>query len=623
MFDIQCSISENMCGIVGYIGPQKAAPILLDGLSRLEYRGYDSAGMAILQNEETKILRAQGKLIQLRELAMKDLPSGSIGIGHTRWATHGRPSEVNAHPHRYGPITIVHNGIIENYSELREQLTKKGHSFSSDTDSEILSHLVAAELKNHPQTLQALRKALQKIRGSYAIALLNEKDPESIYIARQGSPLVLGFGTGENFLASDVPALLPYTKKVLFLEDGELVNLKSDSFLIEDLSGKSIHREPRLISWTLAMAEKGGYKHFMLKEIFEQPRAITDTIRGHLDSRKWAIREDGNHALFPNKSAIQQVDKIYMIACGTSWHAALIGRYYFENALKIPVIVEQASEFRYRQPLLDKKSFVIAISQSGETADTLMAVKNARLHGAKVLGVTNVVDSSLVRESDGVFYTYTGPEIGVAATKTFTAQLVALNLLATWLGRKKGVLKGSDTESFLRELLEIPSKMEHVLQQSKSIQEMAVKYAYGEDCLFIGRGPQFPIALEGALKLKEISYLHAEGYPAGELKHGPIALIEQGSPVVSLVLQDNYYEKMISNVQEVLARQASVIAIATEGDHRIAAQTQDLIYVPKMHSHLMPLLSVIPLQLLAYYIADHRGHDVDQPRNLAKSVTVE
>ncbi|KAB2838371.1 glutamine--fructose-6-phosphate transaminase (isomerizing), partial [bacterium] len=500
---------------------------------------------------------------------------------------------------------------------------KKGHHFSSETDTEIIAHLIDEELGPRTPTLQAFRKALHRLRGSFAVAMLCEGEPGTLYAARSGSPLVLGLGEGENYVASDVPALLPYTKRVVFLEDGEVAVLDRKGVQVHDLSGKAVRREAKTITWTLAMAEKAGYKHFMLKEIFEQPRALADTLRGHLDLVKSNVYGDGAAELFKSKAEIEKVDKIYLVACGTSWHAALVGKYFLERDLKTLVMVEQASEFRYRDPILDKRSLVVAISQSGETADTLTAIRNAKAKGAKVLAITNVVDSSIARESDAVLYTYTGPEIGVAATKTFTAQIVTLHLVGLLLGRKKGTFKKEEAEAFLHELLEVPGKIEEVLKQSEAIRELALKYAHSADCLFIGRGPQFPIALEGALKLKEISYLHAEGYPAGELKHGPIALIDHGSPVVAIALKDEYYEKMASNIQEVLSRQAAVLVLATEGDKKIRELTGDVIYLPKAHPLLPPILSAVPLQLFAYYIADHRGHDVDQPRNLAKSVTVE
>ncbi len=612
-----------MCGIVGYIGNKQATGVLLDGLSRLEYRGYDSAGIAVLSDGKLNIKRAEGKLSKLKDLLKTGNPNGQLGIGHTRWATHGKPSETNAHPHHYQGITIVHNGIIENYAELRDSLMKKGHQFASETDSEILAHLVWAELGARTSTSAALRRALEQVRGSYALALVNEKEPDKIFAARNGSPLVLGLGKGENFVASDVPALLPYTKEVIFLEDGEVVSAQADKVEIQDLQGRALKRKPRTITWTLAMAEKAGYKHFMLKEIFEQPQSLADTLIGRLSHNKTQVELPELAPLFRKKKHLKEIEKIYLIACGTSWHAALAGRFALESSLKSLVTVDQSSEFRYRDPILDENTLVIAISQSGETADTLVAVKNAKKQGAKVLAITNAVDSSIARESDATFYTHTGPEIGVAATKTFSAQILSLLLISLYFGRLKGTLKPKQSEAILQAILEIPSLAEQVLKGADHIREIALKYTYSDDCLFIGRGPQYPIALEGALKLKEISYLHAEGYPAGELKHGPIALIDQGSPVVALVLKDAYYEKMLSNVQEVISRQASVIAIANEGDSKIEEWASDVIYLPNIHPLAMPILSAIPMQLIAYYIADHKGHDVDQPRNLAKSVTVE
>jgi glucosamine--fructose-6-phosphate aminotransferase (isomerizing) len=608
---------------VGYAGNRQATPILLDGLSRLEYRGYDSAGIAVLNGGQAQIKRTEGKLKKLADLVNAHPPEGMTGIGHTRWATHGRPSENNAHPHRYQGITIVHNGIIENYAELRESLAAKGHQFSSETDSEIFAHLVYAEKGSRRSTLEALRRALSRVRGSYALVLLDEAQPDRLFAARSGSPLVVGLGSGESFVASDVPALLPYTQDVLYLEEGDVAVVDASGVKVEDSKGRAVARKPKKITWTLAMAQKEGFKHFMLKEIFEQPRALGDTLLGRLSHHKAQVELPEVKELFKKKADLEKFDKIYVIACGTSWHAALVSKFSLEACLKAMVQVEQASEFRYRNPIVDARTLVVAISQSGETADTLFAVKAAKKQGAKILGISNVVDSSLARESHAILYTHTGPEIGVAATKTFTAQILVLLLLALYLGQIKGSLKKAQAQELVKHILEIPSCLEEMLKQAPQIRELALKHTDSDDCLFIGRGPQFPIALEGALKLKEISYLHAEGYPAGELKHGPIALIDQGSPVVAIALQDGYYEKMLSNIQEVLSREASVIALATAGDRRIAETVQDVVYLPALHPWVMPILSAVPLQLLAYYLADQRGHDVDQPRNLAKSVTVE
>lgn len=613
-----------MCGIVGYIGKKDAKEVLLDGLSRLEYRGYDSAGIALVAEGQTHLRRSQGKLSQLRALiANNGLPSVGLGIGHTRWATHGRPSETNAHPHHAGPITLVHNGIIENYRELREALQKKGHKFSSETDSEILAHLVLSHLKSKRLTREALRKALTQVQGSYAVAMLHEDDPDHLWVARSGSPLVLGVGKGENFVASDVPALLPYTKEVVFLEDGELAELSATQVHLEGAHAQVLKRPAKKIAWNLAMAEKDGYKHFMLKEIFEQPRALTDTLRGHLKRMQSGVFLAELEEIFSKKEDLKKIERIYLLACGTSWHAALVAKYFMEPWSQAMVQVEQASEFRYRDPLIDKNTLVIAVSQSGETADTLVALRQAKQKSAKVLAITNVVESSLAREAHAVLYTHAGPEIGVAATKTFTCQLAALQLLALWLGRKRGGIKKAQAEALLQELVEVPKHVAKVLEQAENIQNISLKFAQQNQFLFMGRGPQFPIALEGALKLKEISYLHAEGYPAGELKHGPIALIDQGTPVISLALQDAYYEKMVSSIQEVHSRQASIIALVNENDETLAELAEDLIPLPQVHPLIAPILSVIPLQLLSYYIADYKGHDVDQPRNLAKSVTVE
>lgn len=613
-----------MCGIVAYIGNQDAKEILFDGLTRLEYRGYDSAGIAVAASGETHLRRAQGKLSELGTLIKNQgLPAFGLGIGHTRWATHGRPNETNAHPHHVGPITIVHNGIIENYRELREGLQKKGHKFRSETDSEILAHLVLSYLTPKRSTREALRKALTQVEGSYAVALLNHDEPGQLWVARLGSPLVLGLGKKENFVASDVPALLPYTKQVIFLEDGELAEVSRSKVVLEDAQGKSVKRRPQEISWNLSMAEKDGHKHFMLKEIFEQPRALTDTLRGHLKYMRSGVFLAELEEIFPKKEDLKKIERIYLLACGTSWHASLAAKYFMEPWSGSIVQVEQASEFRYRDPLIDKNTLVIAVSQSGETADTLVALKQAKAKGAKVLTITNVVESSLAREADAVIYTHAGPEIGVAATKTFTCQLAALQLLGLWLGRKRGRIKKDEAEDLLQELVEVPKHVGLVLEQAETIRELALKLAHETQFLFMGRGPQFPIALEGALKLKEISYLHAEGYSAGELKHGPIALIDHGTPVISIALKDKYYEKMLSNIQEVHSRQAAVIALVNEGDQNLNEISEAVIELPKVHPLIAPILSVIPLQLLSYYIADHKGHDVDQPRNLAKSVTVE
>jgi len=613
-----------MCGIVGYIGDKEAQEVLLDGLTRLEYRGYDSAGIAVAAGGRTHLRRVEGKLQGLKELVQANgMPPAHLGIGHTRWATHGRPNETNAHPHHYQNITVVHNGIIENYLELRRELQARGHEFSSETDSEILAHLVVDALKSSGDTTQALREALAKVKGSYALALINHDEPDHLLAARFGSPLVLGVGKGEFLVASDVPALLPYTQQVYFLADGDVVSLQGNAVELTDLEGHRKDCTPKHVPWTLAMAEKEGYKHFMLKEIHEQPRALADTFRGRLLVASGEVDLPELSALLSEGDFLRRLQRIYLIACGTSWHAALVARYFLEPWSGVLVQVEQASEFRYREPVLDENTLVVAVSQSGETADTLVALKQAKERGARVLAVTNVVDSSLARESHAVLYTHAGPEIGVAATKTFVCQLAALQMVAMTFGQKTGRLEEGRLRELIQACLELPQKFEELLQQASYLQKLAVKYSDQDHCLFMGRGPLFPIALEGALKLKEISYLHAEGYSAGELKHGPIALIDQGTPLVALAPRDAYYAKMVSNIQEVLSRRASVIAVTTEGEGELATMVQDLVYIPHMDPALTPILAVVPLQLLAYYMADYKGHDVDQPRNLAKSVTVE
>ncbi len=609
-----------MCGIVGYVGDKQASEIILDGLTRLEYRGYDSAGIAILHEGKIEIARAEGKLKNLKNLLQQKPISGCMGMGHTRWATHGKPSEMNAHPHRSGKVAVVHNGIIENYLELRKELQSKGRRFVSDTDTEISAHLVDEELSRKNNTLKALQNTLKKIKGSYALVILNETDPDHLYVARHQSPLVIGLGKGENFVASDVPALLPYTRKVIFLEDGDVAVLSKKSVEIFDLKGKKVEREVREITWSLSQAEKGGYKHFMLKEIFETPRAFIDTFRGRANKTSGDFFLKGSEKIFSKKNLF---NKIYLVACGTSYHAALLGKFYLEKFVGVPVIVDVASEFRYRQSPVDSKTLLIAISQSGETADTLVTVKNAKAQGAKVYSICNVVDSSIARESHAVCYTYAGPEIGVAATKTFITQMEALLLVALDWARKLGTLKKNEAIELIEEISTLPQKMEEILKQKQVIDKVAMRYARSNYFLFIGRGYQFPIALEGALKLKEISYINAEGYAAGELKHGPIAMIDHGTPVVALLPKDASYEKTFSNVEEVIARDADVLAIASEGDKLIEQKADSVLFVPETNPLFYPLLTVIPLQLLAYEIANTRGHDVDQPRNLAKSVTVE
>jgi glucosamine--fructose-6-phosphate aminotransferase (isomerizing) len=609
-----------MCGIVGYIGKKEAAEVILDGLTRLEYRGYDSAGIAVFNENSLHIRRAEGKLARLKELVQKEPTPGNIGIGHTRWATHGRPSEQNAHPHRAGRIVVVHNGIIENYLELRHELTAQGRRFHSDTDTEIIAHLIDLQVAKGLSCLNALKTTLKKMKGSYALVVLDEKDPDHLYVARHQSPLVIGIGDGENFVASDVPALLPYTRRVIFLEDGDCAVLAKDRIEIFDPKGKKVERPVKEIQWSLSQAEKGGYKHFMQKEIFEVPQAFIDTLRGRVSKTTGDFFLNGAEKLFKKNLSFS---KIFIVACGTSYHAALLGKFYLEELTSLPVIVDVASELRYRKPIYDSKTLLIAISQSGETADTLVAVKNARAHGAKVYSICNAIESSIPRESDAVFYTHAGPEIGVAATKTFVTQIEALLLTALYLGRLSGTLSKTESLRWIEELILLPQKMEQILKNQDRLREIALRYERASHFLFIGRGYQYPIALEGALKLKEISYVHSEGYPAGELKHGPIAMIDQGTPVVALSPKDASYEKVLSNIQEVLSRDASLLAIATENDKVVEEKADEVIFIPETLPALYPLLTALPMQMLAYEIASYKGHDVDQPRNLAKSVTVE
>ncbi len=615
-----------MCGIVGYVGARDASAVLLDGLRRLEYRGYDSAGIAIHDGERLLIARSVGKLDNLAQaISVMDLPGGT-GIGHTRWATHGRPSEVNAHPHRSGSIALVHNGIIENHLELRRALIEAGVVFVSDTDTEIAAHLVRREFDQLLESLgdsallEAVRRALAHIRGAYALAVTSEALPGRIVVAKHASPLVVGVGDEEMLAASDVPALLSYTRDVIFLEDDELAELTSQGCRIERLDGSPVTRGTRRIDWSPVQAEKGGFKHFMLKEIFEQPRAIEDTLRGRID-----LRAAGVHASEVGISAddAKKIGRVYFVACGTSFHASLAGRHWIEQLARIPAQCELGSEVRYREPVFRTDDLVVAVSQSGETADTLAAVQEAKRQGARILALSNVLESAIPRAARGAFYTHAGPEIGVASTKAFTTQLVAMLLLAVHIGRSRGTLPEALALEVLGALLEAPNALRRVLEESEQVLSVARRWHRAKHMLFLGRGLGFPIALEGALKLKEISYAHAEGYAAGEMKHGPIALIDEHMPVVVLLPQDSHYEKTLSNLEEVRAREGRVIAVVTEGDARVSALTEDVITVPRVPEWTVPLVTCLPLQLLAYHVADLRGTDVDQPRNLAKTVTVE
>jgi len=609
-----------MCGIVGYIGSRKTVEVLMDGLKRLEYRGYDSAGIAVFHHGRIEIRRNEGKLKRLEAQIQGEGFDGKIGIGHTRWATHGRPSDENAHPHKAGRVAVVHNGIIENYLPLKEFLKKRGRIFTSETDTEVISHLIDDFIEEGSSFPDAVKMALDKIRGSYALGILFEGDEKCLIAARKESPLVIGLGKGEYFIASDIPPLLPFTRDVIFMEDGEFAILSQEGVKIYDPRGEEILKEPKRINWTPLMAEKGGYKHFMLKEIFEQPRAVIDSMRGYISEEMGDAIFEGIHL---DSASLKEIRRICLIACGTSFHAALVGKFLIEGFCRIPVEADIGSEFRYRNPILGKDTLLVAISQSGETADTLAALREGKRRGSVTLAICNAVESSLAREADHVIYTHAGPEIGVASTKTFVTQLVVLFLLALHIGRELGHLSLDEGKILIEALIKIPHQMEEMLKASKEVLEIAKKYLYARDFLYLGRGINYPIALEGALKLKEISYIHAEGYPAGEMKHGPIALIDREIPVVVLATRDEIYNKVLSNVEEVKAREGRVIALASRSDKEIVKKVDDVISIPETHPSLAPILLTLPLQLLAYYMADLKGTDVDQPRNLAKSVTVE
>jgi glucosamine--fructose-6-phosphate aminotransferase (isomerizing) len=609
-----------MCGIVGYIGGQQATPIILEGLKKLEYRGYDSAGIATLQDGDFAIRRSQGKLINLEKILQEQPLSGTVGIGHTRWATHGRPSEINAHPHKAGPVILVHNGIIENYLQLKDQLKQADHVFKSETDTEVIAHLIEETYKTETNFETAVRKALAQLHGAFAVCILNETDPDCLIAAKLGSPMVVGLGEGEFFVASDIPAILAYTREMVFMEDGELVSFKNGIPRFSTIAGVTLEKKARHIDWSPMMAEKGGYRHFMLKEIHEQPRAVRDTIAGRL------LEGEGDVYLEDLKFSDRQlaaVKRVVIIACGTSWHAALVGKFYIEGLCRIPVEVDIASEFRYRNPVVDENTLAIVISQSGETADTLAALREAKKRGAINMAICNVVDSSIARESAGVIYTHAGPEIGVASTKAFVTQLTALYLFTIRLGRANCSIDVVHGQRMIAALKKVPGLLEETLKLNEYTEKVAKKYMNARDFLYLGRGKNFPIALEGALKLKEISYIHAEGYPAGEMKHGPIALIDEDVPVVVLVPKGSSYEKTLSNMEEVIARSGRVIAVCSAGDEEVRERVETVIEIPSLDEDLDPLLLSVPLQLLAYHIAVLKGTDVDQPRNLAKSVTVE
>lgn len=611
-----------MCGIIGYIGSEKAQPKIIDGLRKLEYRGYDSAGLAFLENGKIDIVRAKGKLAEL-VLKIQDRDfSATVGIGHTRWATHGKPDEINAHPHASTDVVLVHNGIIENYQELRTQLLAKGHRVSSETDSEVICHLIQDHLDNNLDIFQAILKTLSELRGAYSLVILHRQSPDTIFAIKKGSPLVVGLKNGESFVASDVPAFLSHTNHVFFLEDEEGVILKKDQVEFFDFAGKTLHKKSKKILWTATQAEKGGYKHFMLKEIMEQPRVLADTLSGRID-RTAVMASLGEADGLIDSLAKNPNAKIQIIACGTSWHAGLVAAYWIENLACLPVRVDLSSEFRYRKPLVDPNTLVIPISQSGETADTIAAIKESKALGSRVLAICNVLESSIPRLADATAYTLAGPEIGVASTKAFLTQMAVLYLITLRLATKRDLMNKDALSMRLQALIELPHLMEVFLHDLKNIPTLAEKIYKHQHCYFIGRGIEFPVVLEGALKLKEISYVHAEGYAGGEMKHGPIALIEEGTPVVAIAVKDALHEKIISNVQQIKARGANVFGLTSEDDMDSRSFFDFTITIPNTHEDLLPFLTVVPLQLLAYEVADRKGTDIDQPRNLAKSVTVE
>ncbi len=612
-----------MCGIVGYVGDKSAIDVVLEGLKRLEYRGYDSAGAAVIGPAGLQIRRAAGRIKVLEGLLRERPLEGHVGIGHTRWATHGRPTDENAHPHTdgSGELVVVHNGIIENYLPIKERLQAEGHVFKSETDTEVIAHLIERHLKDTPRLDEAVRRALRELRGSYAIVVLHRQMPDRLVAAKLGAgSVVVGLGENETYLASDIPAILSHTRDVVVLEDEDVAVVTRRGVEITQLDGAPVQRAPSRILWDPILAEKGGYRHFMLKEIYEQPRAAADTMRGR-------VQPEGGTVVLPDvqldPDVVAGIQRIVLVACGTSYHAAIVGRFMIERLAGVAAEVDLGSEFRYRDAVLGPETLVVALSQSGETADTLGAVKSARAKGAPIVGITNVVGSALSREATGTLYTHAGPEIGVASSKTFTATLVACYLLALWLGRRRGMLLAEDGRKHIQGLLELPRLMERTLEMENAVAELAREVSRHKNFLFLGRGINYPLALEGALKLKELSYVHAEGYPAGEMKHGPIALIEDGFPVIALAPRDASYDRMMSSLEEVRARDGRVIAIGHEGDRELSAKADLMLTVPPAGDLLTPMLLAIPMQLLAYHMAVRLGRDVDQPRNLAKSVTVE
>jgi glucosamine--fructose-6-phosphate aminotransferase (isomerizing) len=614
-----------MCGIVGYIGTKQVVPVLMDGLRRLEYRGYDSAGVAVVHDGHLEVRRSAGKLARLEDTLSSQPLVGDYGVGHTRWATHGRPSEENAHPHRdcKGRIVVVHNGIIENYLDLKRELRREGHQFITETDTEIVAHLVEREMKDDGLE-NAVRRALLFLRGLFALVLISADDPEKIVAVRNGPPIVVGLGEDEFFVASDIPAILSHTRDVVFLGDEEMAVITRHGVTFTDYAGAAVSKSTQRVLWDPVMAEKAGYKHFMLKEIFEQPWAIRETVLGRASVESGRVFLDEVNL---TEDDLRNIDRVVVLACGTSWHAGLVGKFMVEQLAQLPVEVDYGSEYRYREPIVNARTLAVVITQSGETADTVAALRESKKRGARSIAICNVVGSMATRETEGTVYTHAGPEIGVASTKAFTSQLIALHLLALYLAQARGSLSPDQIRPYLEGLTQLPILVEEALKTEPQIEEIAKRFYQCKDFLYLGRGIQYPIALEGALKLKEISYIHAEGYPAGEMKHGPIALIDEQMPVVAIATQDGTFEKMLGNVQEAKARGGAIIALGTRGDDRLDAIldpiTDSRIPLPPAHAFLAPVLSVVPLQLLAYHIAVRRGCDVDQPRNLAKSVTVE
>ena len=608
-----------MCGIVGYVGPREASPILMAGLRKLEYRGYDSAGLAIVADHRVEMRRCVGKLDNLAALLREQPLAGTPGIGHTRWATHGRPSEQNAHPHRAGRVVVIHNGIIENYLELRTVLERRGRKMASETDTEVISHLIDEHVQRGGGLFEATRRAIKELEGSFSIVVLCESEPDRLVAAKSATPIVLGLGEGENFVASDIPALLEHTRRVVFMEDGEVAELTADRVTIHTFAGEPVTRAPRTVTWDPVTAQKGGYKHFLLKEIHEQPQAIIDTMRGRIVQEAGAVQLDAD----VDRLLEAPIQRAVVVACGTAWHACLVGKFLLERLAGLRCEVDYGSEFRYRNPILDPQTLLVVVSQSGETADTLAAVEAGREKGTPVLAICNVVDSSIARRSSAVLYTHAGPEISVASTKAFTTQLTALYLLGLHLGRQRGLVDAERGRKLLGDLVALPHAVKDILAGEAAVERIARRYGKASDFLYLGRGVNYPVALEGALKLKEISYIHAEGYPAGEMKHGPIALINEQMPVVVLIPHDGVFQKTLSNLKEVESRGGRIIVVTDAPSPELEEVAADVLTVPRTNELLTPTLLTIPLQLLAYHVAVYRGTDVDQPRNLAKSVTVE